>query len=213
MIDEKVPDILILDINMPVMGGIEVLTRIQTPVGELRCPTLVLTARSAMQGFFRGIAVDGFLAKPFSKEELIGIIRRILSAKEVETRSSKRKKRKLLIGGNDPQRTLQLQKVFTEAGYDLVVVRTGSAIMDRALVELPDAILLAENLPHMNGSVVASLMRTMPSTHSIPVVLYDETRRVGDAKSVWTVPEGVAALVGPSDPHRLLKAVEEALLL
>jgi CheY-like chemotaxis protein len=212
-IDEKVPDILILDISMPVMGGIEVLKRIQTPDGELRCPTLVLTARSAMQGFFRGIAVDGFLAKPCSQQELIRIIRQILSAKEVEARSSKRTKRKLLVGDHDPQRTLQLQNAFTEAGYELVVVRTGPEVLERSLQELPDAILMSETLPHMNGSVVASLVRTMPSTHLIPVVLYDETRGVGDTKCGWKVPKGVTTLFGPTDPLRLLESVEKALSL
>jgi CheY-like chemotaxis protein len=210
-IDEKVPDILILDISMPVMGGLEVLKRIQTPDGELRCPTLVLTARSAMQGFFRGIAVDGFLAKPCSQEELVGTIRQILGAKEVKTRSNKRTKRKLLIVDHDPQRTLQLQQVFTDAGYELVVVKTGPEVLERSLQELPAVILMPEALPHLNGSVVASLVRTMPSTHSIPIVLYDETRVVDDSKFVWKVPEGVTALVGPSDPWTLLAAVEKAL--
>ena len=210
-IDEKVPDILILDVGMPVMGGIEVLKRIQTPHGELRCPTLVLTARSAMQGFFSGIAVDGFLAKPCSQEELVGLIRQILGVKEGQTTRTKRTKPKVLVGDHDQQRTLKLEKVFTEAGYELVVVMTGSDVLERASAELPDAILMAETLPHMNGSVVASLVRAMPSTHLIPVVLYDETRGVGDTKFVWKVPEGVTALIGPSDPRRLLESVEKAL--
>ncbi len=39
--DESAPDILVLDINMPGMGSLEVLRRIQGPDGRLPYPTLV----------------------------------------------------------------------------------------------------------------------------------------------------------------------------
>ena len=210
-IGEKTPDLLVLDINMPVMGGLEFLRRIQTADGKLQCPTLVFTARSAMEEFFGGLPVDGFLAKPCSQEKLVGKIRQILSAKEVESKRSERVKRKLLVGEDDPQRSLKLQRVFTQAGYEVVVVGTGPEILERASAELPDGILLKELLPRMNGSVVASLVRTMPSIRSIPVVLYDEDRKADDRQRTWKVPEGVMKLVGPSDPWRLLEYVEKAL--
>ena len=77
-IAERAPDLIVLDLNMPTMGGIEFLKRIQTPNGTLKYPTLIFTVRSAMEKFFGGIAVDGFVAKPCSGQELLAQIRQVL---------------------------------------------------------------------------------------------------------------------------------------
>ncbi len=210
-IEERPPDILILDISMPVMGGLEVLKKLQTTGDKLRCPTLILTARSAMQGYFQGIAIDGFLAKPCSQEELISNVRRILRLRRGEQKPTGNGRPRLLLGEDDRRLAENLQEVFTEAGYELVVAETGPEVLEKAAAELPDGILLKELLPHMNGSVVASLVRTMPSTASIPVVLYDETRDRSDADHPWTVPEGITTLVGTAAAETLLESIAKVL--
>jgi len=210
--DEAMPDLLVLDISMPVMSGIEVLKRIQNPDGSMRCPVLVLTARAAMEPFFDGIAVDAFLAKPATQDALIGCIRQILAAHDDTNKREGRTQRKVLIGEGDAPRVESLQMAFRQAGYDTVVAETGGDVLERAVEELPDAILMNEILAGMNGSVVASLVRTMPATRSIPVVLYDESRPATTfGNHAWRVPEGVVTIAGSSDAWELLKAVKQAL--
>ena len=60
------PDLIVLDISMPGIGGIGLLKRIANPDGSLHHPVLVLTARAVMKEFFDTVAVDGFLPKPCS---------------------------------------------------------------------------------------------------------------------------------------------------
>lgn len=66
---EKQPDIILLDINMPDIDGIEVCTRIRDFVS---CPILFLTARiedsDKIKGF--GAGADDYIIKPFSIDEL-----------------------------------------------------------------------------------------------------------------------------------------------
>lgn len=66
---EKEPDIILLDINMPDMDGLEVCSRIRNFVA---CPILFLTARiedsDKIRGF--GIGADDYIVKPFSIDEL-----------------------------------------------------------------------------------------------------------------------------------------------
>lgn len=66
---EKQPDLILLDINMPDIDGMEVCTRIRDFVS---CPILFLTARiddaDKIRGF--GIGADDYIVKPFSIEEL-----------------------------------------------------------------------------------------------------------------------------------------------
>ncbi len=65
----KQPDLILLDINMPGMDGLEVCARIR---GLVSCPILFLTARvedsDKIKGF--GMGGDDYIVKPFSLEEL-----------------------------------------------------------------------------------------------------------------------------------------------
>lgn len=66
---EKQPDLILLDINMPDVDGMEVCSRIRNFVS---CPILFLTARiedsDKIKGF--GIGADDYIVKPFSIDEL-----------------------------------------------------------------------------------------------------------------------------------------------
>lgn len=66
---EKQPDIILLDINMPDIDGMEVCMRIRDFVS---CPILFLTARIETSDKIKGFSVgaDDYIIKPFSIDEL-----------------------------------------------------------------------------------------------------------------------------------------------
>ena len=65
----KQPDLILLDINMPDLDGLEVCQRIR---GFVSCPILFLTARIEDHDKLKGFAVGGddYIVKPFSIDEL-----------------------------------------------------------------------------------------------------------------------------------------------
>ncbi|MFR3141411.1 MAG: response regulator transcription factor [Lacrimispora saccharolytica] len=65
----KNPDLILLDINMPRMDGIEVCRKIRN---ETACPILFLTARVEEQDRVNGLLSGGddYITKPFSLKEL-----------------------------------------------------------------------------------------------------------------------------------------------
>jgi len=71
---DNVPDIIILDIEMPRMRGDEVAERIRKSPNYANIPLIALTARSAetigeKSGYF-----DAYLIKPFGFEQMLKII-------------------------------------------------------------------------------------------------------------------------------------------
>lgn len=66
---EKLPDIILLDINMPDMSGLEVCRRIREHVS---CPIVFLTAKVEEQDRINGLMMGGddYIMKPFSIDEL-----------------------------------------------------------------------------------------------------------------------------------------------
>ncbi|MDD5440229.1 MAG: response regulator [Candidatus Omnitrophica bacterium] len=74
------PDLLILDINLPKINGIELYKKICGDDMHPDFPVLVLTVRGELEDFFEGLNVDGFISKPFKLDEVLKEIDRILSA-------------------------------------------------------------------------------------------------------------------------------------
>lgn len=68
-----IPDIILLDINMPEMDGLEFCQLIR---GHISCPIIFLTARVTERDVIKGLSVGGddYITKPFSMDELLARI-------------------------------------------------------------------------------------------------------------------------------------------
>jgi two-component system chemotaxis response regulator CheY len=73
-------DCVILDINMPEMGGIDFLKEKGKNPKYSRIAVIVLTTEDEdqLKGTAMGLGANGFLSKPFHKEELLATIQQIL---------------------------------------------------------------------------------------------------------------------------------------
>lgn len=71
-------DLLLLDLNLPVKSGYDILKDVRKKNNEL--PVLILTARDATEDRVKGLdmGADDYLAKPFDLEELLARIRALL---------------------------------------------------------------------------------------------------------------------------------------
>ena len=71
------PDLVILDLMLPGIDGVEVCRRIQA---DRRVPVLMLTARASETDVLVGLGVgaDDYMTKPFSPRELVARVRAIL---------------------------------------------------------------------------------------------------------------------------------------
>lgn len=72
------PDLLIIDVNMPIMDGFDLLERVRE--GKNSVPALMLTARADRGDVARGLRLgaDDYVTKPFGLEELLLRVRAIL---------------------------------------------------------------------------------------------------------------------------------------
>lgn len=88
------PDIILLDINMPGMNGLELCSVIRNYIS---CPIIFLTARATEQDKINGLLAGGddYVTKPFSIDELIA---RVIAHIRREERSHTRSKAKFIDG-------------------------------------------------------------------------------------------------------------------
>lgn len=135
---ERPPDIVVLDIMMPGMDGLEVCRRLKAAGG---IPVLMLTAKDAVADKVKGLetGADDYLVKPFAFEELVARIRALLRrhdaaspevlrysdlALDVGTRTARRGSREVQLSTTE----FKLLELFMRHPRQVL---TRSQIMDR----------------------------------------------------------------------------------
>lgn len=82
--DQLAPDLVVLDLGLPGIDGLEVCRRIQA---TRRIPVVMLTARDDETDMLVGLGVgaDDYMTKPFSPRELLARVNAVLRRSEVTT--------------------------------------------------------------------------------------------------------------------------------
>jgi CheY-like chemotaxis protein len=70
------PQLILLDLMMPVMDGVEFRTEQRRDPRLAQIPVVVISAEHRPEEKVSGMAVDGFLAKPFALDALLATVQR-----------------------------------------------------------------------------------------------------------------------------------------
>jgi signal transduction histidine kinase len=83
LVEEYRPDLVVLDIMMPKMDGIEVCRRLRQEGRHRHLPVIMLTAKSQVPDKVRGLdtGADDYITKPFDYKELAARVRSLLAKK------------------------------------------------------------------------------------------------------------------------------------
>lgn len=75
-------DLVITDVNMPNMDGIELTRQLRATPGFARTPIILLTTESDPEKKLKGRAAGatGWMVKPFSQEQLLALVSKVLPA-------------------------------------------------------------------------------------------------------------------------------------
>jgi len=209
------PDLIILDMNMPRMGGIEFYSKICGSNGRPLYPILVLTARANVKILFQDLDIDGFIIKPFDIEKLIHEAELIIkkkSAKGVQEKSlAASAGRKVCIVENDPALFEQFTSMFVAADYSVIPAKTGAAAIEKMVVDAPDVALVHLGLTDIPGDLVILRLSQMARTMDVKFILYtfrsagrdpEVMKRIGEKKGIMT-------FIEYDNPGQLLDAVDE----
>lgn len=86
ILDENEPDLIILDVMMPGMDGIQLCQVIRSRAETARTPVLILSARGDAESIIRGIeaGANDYLPKPILHHDLVSKVRSMLGENVAE---------------------------------------------------------------------------------------------------------------------------------
>ncbi|HWD18786.1 MAG TPA: response regulator [Verrucomicrobiae bacterium] len=75
------PDVIVLDITMPVMDGVTMLTKLKEDPELRKIPVVMLTAESGRENvlYIAKLGIRDYLVKPFKAEQLVEKLGRIVT--------------------------------------------------------------------------------------------------------------------------------------
>lgn len=85
----EAPDLILMDVLMPVMNGHEATRRLKADARTQAIPVVALTALAFASDRQEALAVgcDGYLSKPFTRRELLEVVRQFLPPETAPTNS------------------------------------------------------------------------------------------------------------------------------
>jgi len=82
---EKQPELIITDVVMPVMNGLELCSKIKNNLATSHIPLLMLTAKAMVEDRINGIdtGADGYLSKPFHMKLLKTTVKQLITSRRM----------------------------------------------------------------------------------------------------------------------------------
>lgn len=110
---------------------------------------------------------------------------------------------------------MTLEFVLEDEGFEVLLAADGEEALGVALDRLPDAILLDQLMPKLNGRQVLDVLQLRDETRAIPVFILsgmDPSLRMpgveGDVADQWV---GAQFVGKPFDPEELVASIRRAL--
>lgn len=193
-VKEEPPDVIFLDVTMPVMSGLEMLDALKQDSEFKNIPIIMLTAISD-KNVVREVMDKGvisYLLKPLMFEstyqkikELFYQIKREKEAAEQLAKSQIQKPahanyadRMLIVNTNEEFRA-NLRKQM-ESNFEIIEAENGADGLELFLNKRPKVVCLGDKLPVLNEVLLAQKIRTLPTDEKIFIFLLTDEDNLND---------------------------------
>ena len=160
---ELVPDVIVLDINMPNLDGWSVLRHLKNDEKTKNIPIIVLTMTDARELSLSMGATDS-VPKPIERNRFVEtLLRHVRQASRIGNGT-------VLVVEDDPINQDVLRATLEKEGLRVHIAENGQVALNILANIQPSLILLDLMMPVMNGFIFLERMRANPAWNNIPVV-------------------------------------------
>lgn len=170
-------DILITDMVMPEMTGLELIEQLNNNPGGRPSFSFLITAYDVpgLKVSASRLKVKEVIVKPVHPERICQLIARTMNemnqAKTVHQEPVPQKSFTILIADDQPDNLTLLARYLSNEGYQHIKAKDGVETLALVRSEMPDLVLLDINMPRKDGFAVLEEIRADPAIQHIPVII------------------------------------------
>jgi len=171
------PDLILLDIRMPVIDGFQALKHLKSDERYARIPVIFLTASNDKESVIKGskLGVAGFIMKPFSGPDLVEHIEKCLNPagiKNIEDNSygESSSTKRIVLAVDDAPDILRAVHSMLHVKYKVYTLPKPEKLPKLLRDVTPDLFLIDYKMPSISGFDLIALIREFPEHKETPVI-------------------------------------------
>lgn len=219
IIEETIPDAMILDLMMPDIDGFKMLEMLRNAEPTAHVPVLILTAKHITKEelhFLKKNNIHQLIRKgDVNRNELLNAVASMVTPKESAAQQPKRSpqvvegKPMVLIVEDNPDNMVTAKAVLSNE-FTVLEATNGYSGVEMAKKHLPHLILMDIALPDIDGITAFKLIRKDARMQHIPVIALTASAMMSDREAILA--HGFDAFIAkPIEEKLFLKTVNEML--
>lgn len=199
-------DLVITDVDMPVMNGLAFCRAFKSITACRSVPAIMISTLDSDQDISRGYfeGVEAYVPKGKLKTKLLHTVRRVLS------KAMFRGNQVVLVVDNSLSVRHMLENGLTSAGFKVMTAENGSSALAEMENNPPDLILSELDMPGMNGIQLCRAVKSDERFSAVPFVVMSSSEERGQMKEI--IDRGAASyIIKPFNLDQLVILVEKLL--
>jgi CheY-like chemotaxis protein len=203
---EEKPDLILMDMIMPGMHGLEVTIKLKEDPLTAEIPIMALTIMSSpkfVQECYRA-GIIGYIKKPYNPKILLESIERVVGKPE-------RRVAKIMLVAGASRLATMIEMRLVRQGYQVNAFAGAKSALGRLAKEKPDAIFLDISLPEKHVAMVFDEVGKSDSSKDIPVIIFSpqsNKEAIESALSRWGARDYLSSASDIGDVLRKIKETD-----
>ncbi len=207
------PDLILMDIAMPVMNGLEAMRMLRSYPVLRGTPVVILSSNGQPADVQEALAsgAHSLLKKPIKDDQLVSHLVDVIGSNQqrAQVRTSIEAGCVLIVDDSRLIRTM-VKRVLKELECELIEAENGEEAYQLAQKHRPDLILMDINMPVLDGLDATRLIRKDPNLKNTKIIALTSNAQLKDFGAALSA--GMTDyLIKPFDKNQLLERVKHHL--
>ncbi|WP_286945559.1 response regulator [Acetobacterium sp. UBA5834] len=219
IMEEVIPDAMVLDLMMPGIDGFELLQTLREAEATAHVPVLILTAKHITQDELNCLTRNnihqliqkGDVNRDELKKAIDSMLYPVTHKKEIKPRKPRTDQRKpLVLAVEDNPDNMITVKALLSDHFRVLEAADGQESIEMAKQFVPDLILMDIALPGIDGVQAFKAIRAVPGLEKIPIIALTASAMTQDREGILA--QGFDAFIPkPIIEREFLKVIREVL--
>ena len=188
ILEKVTPDVILLDVYMPDMDGIDIIKRLKTDKNYANIPVIFVSSADDEQRVseYLKLGACSNLAKPFDAKEINSCIENCLSNQTSQAQPGSNKAseddKKIIVAVDDAPDILRVLHSLLSKTYKVYTVSDPEQLKPLLETITPDLFLLDYIMPGLTGTALIPIIRKFPENKDTPIIFLTSERSPGFLK-------------------------------